>query len=217
MNKYTIGLLALVLITILSISSCKKDKEEVIIPQFDGISAGVWDDSFYHETFSDPIIVKAIYDSTKLIGYGAKDIGIQTANGIANLTVNIKRFNPDSANNHPDNIFNYVHIVFPETFDIITISETFLVPKASIDVYSVAALNKNNPIKHESKWHSLINKSHNLALWEEPAQDVEKVGEWHGINSIAYIGFRENDKPGWLKVDMTSRYYPRILEYAIKK
>ena len=193
------------------------DKEDVIIPEFDGISAGIWDDSFYHETFSDPIIIEAIYDSTKLIGYGSKDVIIQTSKGLANLKFSIRRFNPDSTSNNSDEVYNYFYINIPEAFDIISIKETFLVPKKSLDIYSAAVLNKNNPIKHESNWYLLNNVNHNIILWEEPAKYIEKIGEWYKLNSIAYIGFRENDKPGWLRIDMTNMYSPRIMEYAIKK
>ena len=212
-----------ILLIILTTYACGKDKEPDIN---DSIQVGFHDDTFIHHEYTPPLELVVVWDSLNLQAYGKKTIHIQTSNGIVDVVMSLNLLNQDSIH-LIDSIspepYPSLMLTWNADFDPIVEFEIIYIGQGhSAKVYSIRPLNYIASIGNNSDFSSRLSSTKKLRLWEippsggGPSQGLT-YGPWYNLSSIKYIGFNNNGKLGWIKIDNTNRKHPKIISYAIRK
>ena len=218
-NYFTIYILLIILTAI----ACGKDKEPDIS---DSIQMGYHDNSFNYFEYAVPVSPVLVWDSLNLHALGKETIPLQTNNGIVDIDFSLSILNADSIHlidSVTPEPYPYLYLKWLADFDPVAEYETVYVGQGnSTKVYSVKPLNYMATIDNNSDYSSRLSKSRNLRLWEVPpsgsgpSQGLTN-GPWYNLTSIKYIGFNNNGKLGWIKIDNTDRQHPKIISWAIRK
>jgi len=212
-----------ILLIILTVMACGKDKEPDIN---DSIQVGYHDDSFNYYEYAIPVSPVVIWDSLNLHAIGEETIHLQTNNGTVDIVFTLSLLNPDSIHLIDSIIpepYPYLYLKWLGDFDPVVESETIYVGQgSSAKVFSIKPLNYMATIDNNSDYSSRLSQSRNLRLWEVPPSGGGPSngltnGPWYNLTSVKYIGFNNNGKLGWIKVDNTNRLHPKIISYAIRK
>jgi len=218
-NYFAFSILLIILTTI----ACGKDNEPDIT---DSIQMGYHDDSFNYHEYAIPISPIVVWDLLNLHGVGEETIHLQTSNGTVDIVFTLSLLNPDSIH-LIDSItpepYPYLHLKWVADFDPVVEYETVSVGQgSSTKMFSIRPLNYTATIDNISNYSSRWSESRNMRLWEVPPSGSGNTqgltnGPWYNLTSIKYIGFNNNGKLGWIKIDNTNRLHPKIISYAVRK
>lgn len=193
--------------------SCKKDnQDEFLLDSFESskVYAGVSDTSLFNYTFINPISIDITYDSNNLYGIGSKAIDFDL-NGIDDLIIKMNIVNQDSIhllNGYDPNPFPSCLVESNSSLSVAMVSQQVM----STTHYWCDTIVEGQEINSELEW-SNINVQ--LDLWKET--NGVNIGSWSLINGISYIGFKFNDKYGWLEVDATDPLNPIFTKFAMQR
>jgi len=212
-----------ILIIILTFIACGKDKEPDIN---DSIQVGYHDDSFFYHKYANPISPIVVWDSLNLQAMAKEIIHLQTNDGIVDIVFSLSLLNGDSIHlidSLSPEPYPYLYLKWGANFDPVVEYETIYVGLGSTaKVFSVKPLDYMTTIDNNSNYSSRLTNNRSLRLWEVPpsgggpSQGLTN-GPWYNLTSIKYIGFNNNGKLGWIKIDNTNRRHPKIISYAIRK
>jgi len=203
-----------------------KDTTTVPIIVYDSIRAGIYDTSFIYHEFQNPIILNLVWESSMLVGNANASVPIQLYGDSITIQFRLKIINDDSAfiiSQMDTFIISALNVSIPDSFSVYGIRRTYYVGLGSYtDFNFVRALQKHDWISTRLLWMS--NYCNNLnrweSLWEMPTNTGTVAGymggPWFGVG-IAYIGIRYKKHLGWMKIDNSNKYAPKIISYAIKK
>jgi len=216
-NYFTISILLIILTTI----ACGKDNEPEIN---DSIQMGYHDDSFIYHKYASPISPIMVWDSLNLHAIGEATIHLQTNNGTVDIVFTLSLLNPDSIhliNSVSPEPYPYLYLKWLADFDPVAEYETVYVGQGgSAKVFSIKPLDYMATIDNSSTYTSRLSENRSLRLWEVPPSDSGPQGltngPWHNLASIKYIGFNNNGKLGWIKIDNTNQLQPKIISWAIR-
>jgi len=211
-------ILSSVLLLLLSFS-CNKDDD----PIEETISAGVYDHNFYYHKLNPVFDLNPVLENGKICYNAADSLMLVFGADSAWLHLKLKYVNPDSLKD----------INQSDTFILqllsIRANGDFLFGKNKRSYYAGLGMNatlsfvtdyrNNEPIGGQGQEFFSGYKWQNM--WEKPAPPPDLThydgGNWFKDNFTAYIGFKYKGRLGWIEVEMTDAYSPRIISYALEK
>lgn len=207
----------LILVVYLALYSCKK--EEVIYEDLNeieevAIHAGETDTTFFTYTFINPMSVDVVYDSMNLYGHGSADIDFDF-NGSSDLIFSIDVINPDSIhllNGSIPNPYPNCSVLTSNNLSVVMQEESLMINGNLSTVFWCDTIQNGELIDENLNWSEVGTE---LNLWREI--DGIPNGCWLNSNGIRYLGFKLNDKFGWLAIDATDVQHPMLIEFAIQR
>lgn len=198
-------------------NSCKKEVEDEYLSESftpSRVYAGVSDTSLFNYTFVNPVSVEVIYDVDHLFGYGSSIIDFDL-NGVNELSIIMNVINQDS-----------IHLL----------NGSLPVPSPSCSIetslsLSIAMINEDviiNGYPSNYQWCDAISTGQEVGSnleWSDVNSELDlwcqingnNLGEWFSIGGVSYIGFKLNDKYGWLEVDVTNPLNPIFTKLAMQR
>ena len=202
-----------VVLILLVFSQCKKDKKPT-----NKIIAGYHDSSMKYEINGPIHSIDLQWDSSHTVQRGSDTLLLDNGSSVYALVFNVCR--SDSSNNSKTTHFA-VHSINSDK-----IRMRYKIRKYYAGLGTVASFSFVKPINKDA----IINEDSMLSISNRELMFYEKLpmggsgtlfnydnGSWYSINGVRYVGILVNDKLGWIKIDLSSRYHPKIISYAIQK
>jgi len=192
----------------------------------DSIYAGIYNNNFTYHSFTNPVELNVIWDSSGYYGGFSNTVPMVLLGDSINLCFRMRIANPDSfiiILNSGMTMEDVYLIVCP--YDSLGfLMETKSYPGGLgtvVSVSSASSLSKNDLIRSKSEWYfNYSNNPYNyLSLFYYPAEHAPSGydgGAWFNVTSIKYLGFSYKNHLGWIEFDMKDKTKPRFLSYAIK-
>lgn len=183
------------------------------------VFAGRYDNSFMVHNFNPPLEISINWDAQNLYGYGQDSIDIDLDNNY-DLVFQLNIINPDSIhllNGMPDPFPN-LRIRLKNGFEIAFCTESYYVGLGQTNTANFAdTLAMDERVDLLNDWYS--GPQNAIAMWQEnPGSMNPSYGPWYYTSKLMYIGIRKDKEHcGWIAVDETEPYHPRIAGYAILK
>ncbi len=202
---------------LLLVVACKKEQpmdDIVVETELGPVYAGEVDTSMFSYTFSNPVSITVNYDSMNLYGYGATELDFDF-NGIADLNIAMDLLNPDSLhllNGTTPNPQPNCLIEGGTNIALAMTSETIQVNGNLSTVYWCDTIQQGQEIGDDLQWSSI---SSDLNMWR--TINGSMAGCWIDAEGINYIGFKFNEKFGWLAIDVTDPFNPLLIKFAIQR
>jgi hypothetical protein len=192
--------------------------DNIIIP--DEVYAGIYDTTFSY-TELNPVFIPIIkWDENKLYGNSHDSLDIDN-DGNFDLFIKMKLINYDSIHlltGGPE-YFPMSTFELKNGFEIAMYGEGVFIGHGGGDkTYFVDVLEPNERIDTLSTWYN--ENELQIKFWAENEGGIGRppCGEWHGVDSIRYIGIRmDQNKYGWIEIDNTDILKPEIRKIAIRK
>lgn len=196
---------------IILISSCKKNDEGSFI------YAGKFDTSYKHHVFSPTIALQVKWDSLNLYGFGTDSIDLNSDN-IFDLVFQLQILNNDSIhllNGLPDP-FPYLYVIHKNNSGVSIYNQGFSsgLGSSGIATYANTFL-LDEKIYENSEWSE--EEGNGKKLWGDNPTFYYPKGKWYTLNEAAYLGIKLNGKLGWIEIDNTNLYNPKLLSFALQK
>jgi hypothetical protein len=212
--KWLIFILSLLL---LSVAACKKEQpidNQLAETELPPVYAGEEDTSMFSYTFPNPVAITVNYDSMNLYGNGISTLDFDF-DGVTDLTIAMDILNQDSLhllNGLTPNPQPNCIIEGGANIAIAMTSETLQINGNLSTVYWCDTIQQGQKIGAHLEW-SEVNTQ--LSMWKETGSGV--AGCWIDADGINYIGFKFNEKYGWLAIDVTDSYNPLLIKFAIQR
>lgn len=184
------------------------------------VFAGVYDDTFNHYALAPPLEIERIWDSENLYFQGEAFIDIDL-DGSHDFKFEIGGYNEKKINDYPE-IFNHCLLTPFNGFEIAYDTETFYGGMGFVaNSEFVRKLDFNEGIDELSTWNDgqweVQNGEHVwVSIFYENPNNMP-YGSWYYATDTHYIAIKNNDKYGWIEVDMSDGYFPKIISYAIEQ
>lgn len=199
-----------------NLTSCTKEKETI---DSSNVKAGIYFSDYVHYAYPSPLSVQISWDSQNLYGNGQEFIDVNL-DGVWDLKIELNIFNTDS--------FNVINNGFPNSFlpscNLTGANGIEFIGYTTVDSISSAGptiinwsepLEYRTPINVNSDWVSQTK----IMFWKfRPFLSTGlglSRGNWFYVDGVRYIGFRLNGNYGWVSIDATNPYDPRIIEFAM--
>lgn len=204
-----------VVIFLLTLHSCKKDKEEI------PVIAGDLNLEMVHWEFNPALKIQLQIDPANNMKYGKDSIDINQ-DGNYDLFFYLKLFIDRKETDRLDYGTYYGKLVAKNGLEISTKTETYYIGLGQTnDISWVDTLKYEDKVSSRNNWSDPINTVYNF-MWVLPARPTMSNGCWFDIfDDERYIGIRmkinSEYKYGWLKVNQDSDRNIEIQSYAIEK
>lgn len=214
--KNVIKLISGLVLTLILVVSCKKDKVEEPITPVNSIEVGNYDNSYNHEVLSSPMILFPNWDAQNLYGYDQDSLDIDQ-DGSYDLTFRLAMLNPDSIHllqgNYP-NPFPNLSVTPNNSFEIAYTTENYYGGMGAVYAFHWAEfLMQNDAISENHDWWNSF-----IHMWSEnPLGGSVSYGPWYSVSDTGYVAIKQNNKLGWIKIDATVHDTVKVLEYAIQQ
>lgn len=208
--KYSNSFLCTICIA-LTLVSCKKET-----PQQQSIIAGSYNNSDYHIQFDPPKTIEIQWDTMILYGHGMDSLDLD--NDLqTDVILSLNIINTDS--------LHLLQNQIPDPFPSLRISGKGNISIAKVTEYAYAGLGTvaefdyadtiaaGTVISQALQWQNIAEKS--LSIWGEHPGSLPGLsfGPWYD-HAEAFIGFYINGHFGWIRLDTSDPYEPKILEIA---
>lgn len=207
----------LILIVFISLFSCKKNKaidEESYDIEETLIYAGKPDSTLFTYTFQTPISIEVVYDSMNLYGYGTTAVDLDF-NGSTDITFSLNLINHDNIyllNGSMPVPSPNCSAITSNNVSIVMIKDTLMINGSPSIISWCDTVEYGNLINQNLNWSETATE---LYLWEDI--DGVSTGNWMMSEGIKYLGFKLNEKYGWLAIDVTNFQNPKLIEFAVQR
>lgn len=197
--------------------SCKK---EIAVESYDSdidkatVYAGEIDTSLFCYSFVSPMSIEVVYDSMNLYGHGVTNIDIDF-NGVPDLSFSLDLLNHDSIhllNGNPPNPFPKCSLAAGTNLSIALNQEELFINGSTTTVFWCDTIQHGEEIGTNQEWSALGSE---LDLWRNI--NGSPTGSWMEADGLSYLGFKLNDKYGWLEIDVSNAFNPLLVKFAIQR
>jgi hypothetical protein len=205
-------LLSSIILFFLFIISCKKDDVKEVY-------AGRYDQNFIFRDFTPPVEFQINWDEQNLYGYGQDSLDLDLDNNY-DLVFKLNIINYDSIQligGFPNPFPNF-KVYLKNGFEIAFCTESYYVGLGQTNTANFAdTLALDERIDLLNYWYS--GPQNPIAMWQEnPGSMSPSYGPWYYTSKMMYIGIRKDKEHcGWIAVDESEPYHPRIAGYALLK
>ncbi len=191
--------------------SCKKEQQKEVY-------AGRYDENFHHHQYNPPLQIDFQWDDQNLYGQGSMALDLDL-DGVNDLVIDQHILNRDSLHLLPGmpNPFPNARITLFNGFEAAFYSEIYPIGLGQTNTaYFADTLQFQERIDPIIKWFP--QSSDAIALWQEnPGNLAPSFGGWYYARKVMYIGLRRgSDRYGWIEMDATDPYDPKISRWAFQ-
>jgi len=202
---------------IISLVSCRKD-EIIMGNTIPFLIVGAETPEVSIMSFPSPIPISVVYDTLNLYGNGSYDFDFDL-DGESEMTLDLNLINNDSIhllNGGTPNYYPSLSLKSNNKVSIITEQEIVYVGQGgTTTLVWLKALNEGVEINNSSEWKILNEEG--VKMWYEMPMPLSHKGTWHDLTENKFIGFRYEDKLGWIEINATDLNNPLIVSYAIQR